>query len=281
MRNYLELTKPRITLLVVVTTLAGFILASRGALDCYRLFLTLVGVALVAAATGCLNQVMEVEQDALMVRTHNRPLPTGAVKRQHALIFGLGCAGLGSFFLAWKVNAGSCLLTAFTLLSYLLIYTPLKRKTSLSTWIGAIPGATPPLIGWIAAGGSLGPEAWTLYGIQFVWQIPHFLALSWIYRQDYARAGFCASSVIDPSGFSIAWQMAATSSILVLVSLLPYAFGLTGTGYLAGALALGALSAAVGFRPLWNISEKSARQVFLASLVYLPSIYGLLLATAK
>ncbi|MBI5630682.1 MAG: protoheme IX farnesyltransferase [Elusimicrobia bacterium] len=281
MNNYLALTKPRITGLVVVTTLVGFLLASERPVDWSRLLWTSLGVALASAATGCLNQVMEIKEDSLMRRTRGRPLPQGNVESGPASAFGLVCATLGGLVLIWRVNGISCLLTAFTLLSYLLIYTPLKRKTSLATWIGAVPGAIPPLIGWAAARGTLGPTAWVLYAIQFLWQIPHFLALSWIYKEDYARAGFRVPSLADSSGFSIAWQMGATSSVLVLISLLPYALGLVGAGYLAGALALGAISMAVGLRPLWGISEKSARQVFLASLVYLPSIYSLLLAAAK
>lgn len=272
----LELAKPRITLLVALTAAAGFALAP-GETDWPRLFWTVIGVALAAASTGCLNQVLESDFDALMERTKHRPLPSGRVGRRAAYALGLiwGAAGLG--LLAWKVNAASFGLTAFTLVSYLLIYTPMKRYSPWSLWVGAVPGALPPVIGWAAGGGPLDGQAAALFLLQFFWQLPHFLALAWIYRKDYAQGGYRVWAVNDPAGVETAWQMAATSCALVVASLLPYAAGLAGGGYLIGAAALGGLVLLAGLKPLGKLSGANARQVFLASLVYLPSIYVLLL----
>ena len=180
MRAYLALAKPRITVMVALCAAAGYALASRGTLDWTRLAWTVIGVALASASTGCLNQVLEADLDARMKRTARRPIPMGQVAPGLAHALGLlwGAAGLG--LLAWKVNGISCGLTAFTLVSYLLVYTPMKRFSPLSTWVGAIPGALPPVIGWTAAGGALDSSAAVLFGIQFLWQMPHFLALAWL-----------------------------------------------------------------------------------------------------
>lgn len=278
MRDHLELAKPRITALVALTAAAGFSLASGGVWYWARLAWTALGVALASASTGCLNQVLEADFDALMERTKDRPVPSGRVRRDAAYALGFlwGAAGLG--LLAWKVNWAACGLTAFTLASYLLVYTPMKRFSPWSLWVGAVPGALPPVIGWVAGGGALDGRAAALFLLQFFWQLPHFLALSWLHREDYARGGFRVWSVDDPSGAETARQMAATSGALVLASLVPCATGLTGPAYLIGAAALGALCLAAGFKPLRDFRGRNARQVFLASLVYLPSIYALLIA---
>lgn len=278
MRDCLELAKPRITLLVALTAAAGFALASGHGGDWARLCWTAIGVALASASTGCLNQALEADLDALMERTRRRPLPSGRVRLSVAFALGLawGAAGLG--LLAWKVNAASFGLTAFTLASYLLVYTPMKRLSPWSLWVGAVPGALPPVIGWVAAGGALDGRAAALFLLQFFWQLPHFLALAWLYRQDYARGGYRTWAVDDPSGVETAWQMGATSCALVLAGLVPYAAGLTTAGYLPGAAALGVLVLTAGLKPLRDFGGRNARQVFLASLVYLPSIYGLLIA---
>lgn len=273
----LELAKPRITLLVALTAAAGFVLASGPAADGPKLFWTVIGVALAAASTACLNQALEADFDALMERTKRRPLPSGRVGRGAAWALGLawGVAGLG--LLAWKVNATSFGLTAFTLVSYLLVYTPMKRVSPWSLWVGAVPGALPPVIGWTAGGGPLDGRAAALFLLQFFWQLPHFLALAWMYREDYARGGYRVWAVDDPAGAATARQMAATSCALVLASLTPYAAGLAGGGYLAGAAALGSLVVTSGLKSIWKPEDRNARPIFLASLVYLPSIYTLLL----
>ena len=203
-KDLLALAKPRITLLVALCAAAGFALASHGPLDWARLAWTTLGVALASASTGCLNQVFEAEFDGLMRRTRNRPVPAGRVTPAAAYTLGLAWGAMGLGVLAWKVNALSCGLTAFTLVSYLLVYTPMKRFSSFSTWVGAIPGALPPVIGWTAAGGALDAGAAALFGIQFLWQMPHFLALAWMYREDYALGGYKVYPVTDPSGVSTA-----------------------------------------------------------------------------
>jgi len=281
MKDHLALAKPRITALVALCAAAGFALASRGTPDWARLAWTALGVALASASTGCLNQVLESEFDARMERTKGRPLPAGRVRPAAAHALGLlwGAAGLG--VLAWKVNALACGLTAFTLVSYLLVYTPMKRFTPLSTWVGAVPGALPPVIGWAAAGGAMDARAAALFGIQFLWQMPHFLALAWLYRADYARAGYRVYPVTDPGGDSTAWQMAATSGLLVLVSAVPFGLGMAGTAYLAGALACGALFFLLSLDAARALGARSARRVFLASLAYLPLVLGLLVASRR
>lgn len=281
MRDHLALAKPRITLLVALCAAAGFALASRGAFDWARLAWTALGVALASASTGCLNQVLEADYDARMERTKRRPVPAGRVRPAVARVLGIvwGVAGLGVLY--WKVNAASCGLTAFTLASYLLVYTPMKRWSPLSTWIGAIPGALPPVIGWAAAGGALDAGAAALFAIQFLWQMPHFLALAWLYREDYARGGYRVYPVVDPSGASTAWQMAATSGLLLAASAAPYALGLAGPVYLAGASICGAAFFLASLSAALRLETANARRVFLASLAYLPLVLALLVADKR
>lgn len=276
MKGLLALAKPRITLLVALCAAAGYALASHGPLDRTRLLWTVLGVALASASTGCLNQALEAEFDARMERTKTRPLPSGAVSLRTAWALGLlwGAAGLG--LLALKVNASACALTAFTLASYLVVYTPMKRTSPLSTWVGGVPGALPPVIGWAAAGGALDAGAAALFALQFLWQVPHFLALAWLYRDDYARGGYRVYPVVDPSGASTAWQMAATSGLLLAVSAIPFGLGLAGWAYLCGSLACGALFFVLSLRAARELSRDAARRVFLASLAYLPLVLALL-----
>lgn len=278
MNAHLELAKPRITALVALCAAAGYALASRGPLDWSRLAWTMAGVALASASTGCLNQVLEAGLDARMTRTRRRPIPTGRVTPAAAHALGLLWGAAGLALLAWKVNAAACGLTAFTLVSYLLVYTPMKRFSPLSTWVGAIPGALPPVIGWTAAGGAFDGSAAALFAVQFLWQMPHFLALAWLYREDYARGGYRVVSVVDPSGVRLSRQLASTAALLLAASVAPYALGLAGRGYLAVALALGGAFLALSVSAARALDAASARRVFLASLAYLPLVLGALVA---
>jgi protoheme IX farnesyltransferase len=277
MKDWLILAKPRITLMVALCSAAGYALAPAPR-DAARLAWTIVGVALAAASTGCLNQVLEAELDARMTRTRRRPIPAGRVTPAlgHALGLLWGAAGLG--LLAWKVNAAACGLTAFTLASYLLVYTPMKRFSPASTWVGAIPGAMPPVIGWVAAGGPLDARAGALFAVQFLWQMPHFFALAWMHREDYARGGYRVLAVVEPDGVSTGRQMALTAGLLLAASVSPYVLGMAGRPYLIGALAAGSLFFALSIRAARRLDSASARGVFLASLAYLPLVLGLLVA---
>jgi protoheme IX farnesyltransferase len=213
-----------------------------------------------------------------MNRTRERPIPAGRVTPAAGHAMGLlwGAAGLG--ILAWKVDAAACGLTAFTLASYLLVYTPMKRFSPASTWVGAIPGAMPPVIGWVAAGAPLDARAGALFAVQFLWQMPHFFALAWMHREDYARGGYRVLAVVEPDGVSTGRQMALTAGLLLGASAWPYFLGMGGTAYLFGALALGALFLGFSIRAARELTASSARGVFLASLAYLPLVLGLLVA---
>jgi protoheme IX farnesyltransferase len=216
-----------------------------------------------------------------MERTKNRPLPSGRMTAGAAHIWGITWGMTGLIILAWKVNTPAFVLTALTLASYLLAYTPMKRFSPLSTWIGAIPGALPPVIGWVAAGGALDRYAATLFAIQFLWQMPHFLALAWLYREDYKRGGYQVYPVTDPTGVSTAWQMAATSGLLLAVSMAPFILGMSGWAYLSGALLCGGLFFYLSLVASRQLSALTAKRVFLASLAYLPVVLGLLVADKR
>lgn len=274
MRNYLELCKPRIALLAAATAWIGFWLA--GGRDGSIMAWTLLGTALAACSTGALNQLLERDADARMSRTSRRPLPQGRLKPSQALVFGTACGLAGLFILGRGTNLLASGLTAFTILSYLFAYTPLKRRTPHSTWVGAVSGAMPPLIGWAAARGTLDPEAWALFAIQFLWQIPHFLSIFWLYREDYARAGFRVMPVVDPGGASTACQIALHSFALIPASLMPTLCGLAGLSYGLGALFLGTAYLGLGLRASWTLAPTDTRRLFLASLVYLPLVFGML-----
>jgi protoheme IX farnesyltransferase len=280
LRNYLELTKPRITGFILMSTAVGFLcgthLASSNANIWLTLFHTLLGTALIASGTAALNQWYEREADAKMNRTKLRPIPSGRVTSARAFWFAtlLSIAGFADLWLG--ANRLTALLGAFTLASYLFVYTPLKRRSPHSTTIGAIPGAMPPLIGFAAAANALTAEAWVLYAILFLWQFPHFYAIAWMYREDYARAGIRMLPVVEPDGASTGRRMVLFSLVLLPVSLLPKFTAMAGNVYLFGAAALGAIFVYAAMRALFNRSDLRARQVLLASIVYLPALYGLL-----
>ncbi len=273
-KDYLSLAKPRISLLVALTAALGYALAhgTRGA----NLYWMLLGVSLSSAASACLNQWMEFKQDALMERTKRRPIPQGRVAPKAAFVFGISLLTLGFLILFFKSNLLALFLTELTVAVYVLVYTPLKMVTPQTTWIGAFAGATPPLIGWAAAAGKLSLEAWILFGIQFLWQIPHFLALFWMYREDYARAGFKVMPAIDPDGKITSAQIALHSFTVLPVVLLPAFCGMAGTGYELGALCVGAAYLGLGLKASWGLERTDTKRLFFASLFYLPLIFGML-----
>jgi heme o synthase len=267
---YVVLTKPDVTFLVVITTIAGFYLGSRGPLDWMRLLHTLGGTLLVACGTAALNQYVERDMDALMRRTAARPLPSGLLQPREVLLFGIGAIVVGAAWLALAVNWLAALVALSTCVLYLGIYTPLKTRTTLSTAVGAIPGALPPLIGWAAARGSLSLGGWVLFAILFFWQFPHFMAIAWIYREDYARAGIQMLPVVDRKGDATFRQIVMTSAILVWVSALPSVVGMASIYYFFGALVLGMLLLQVG---LWaNRSRTNVRAKWLmhATVAHIP-----------
>ncbi len=267
---YLVLTKPDVTFLVVITTVAGFYLGSRGPMDWVLLLHTLGGTLLVAGGTAALNQYIERRMDAMMRRTAARPLPAGQLQPREALLFGAGGIVLGALWLALAANGLAALVALATSVLYLGVYTPLKTRTTLSTAVGAIPGALPPLIGWAAARGSLSVGAWVLFGILFFWQFPHFMAIAWMYREDYARAGIRMLPVVDRKGDATFRQIVMTSVILVWVSALPSVIGMAGKTYFFGSLVLGMLLLQVG---LWaNRTRSNARAKWLmhATVAHIP-----------
>jgi protoheme IX farnesyltransferase len=242
---------------------------------------TLLGTALLAAGASALNQLLERDCDAKMRRTQDRPLPSGRVTPEAALVIGGVCAGAGLLVLALAVNAPTAWLGALTLASYLFVYTPLKRLTAWNTAIGAIPGALPPLMGWTAARGEATGGGWALFAILFLWQLPHFLAIAWIYREDYARAGFVMLPAVDPTGERTGRQALGQTLGLLAASLCPFLFGLAGPVYLAGALALGAGFLWRAFEFSRQISEAGARRLFYASIIYLPLLLALIVFSKK
>ena len=265
---FLEITKLRLVLLVLWTVTVGFLLGSRGPIDFSLLLKTLGGTALVAAGSMVLNQYLERETDARMRRTENRPLPSGRMKPKEALLLGIFLSLAGLLALAVNVNLLSAFLSGLTLATYLFLYTPLKKKTPLCTLVGAIPGAIPPMLGWAARRGELGFEAWILFAILFVWQLPHFFAIAWIYREDYARAGFQMLSVIDPTGGRVGRQIMIYTLGLYLLSFVPAVTGMVGLHYYLGALLLGIWFIASSFRTAFQL-DLGSRSFFKNSVFYL------------
>jgi protoheme IX farnesyltransferase len=265
-----SLTKPGITRLVLVTTGVGFYLGTAGSLDLAMLWHALLGTGLLAAGTNALNQYAERRADAQMRRTSRRPLPAGRLRESTALAFSTGISVAGALYLVALVNPLTAALGAAALLIYIFIYTPLKRRTWLCTVVGALPGAIPPMMGWTAATGRLDAPAWVLFGIVFLWQMPHFFAIGWLYKQDYARAGFPMLPVIDDGGKRTARQIIVYTFALLAVSLLTTVLGLTGAIYFFGALTLGLAFLILGFALATTRTGLSARRLFLGSVLYLP-----------
>jgi len=271
LKDYLELSKSRIVLMVLITTAAGYV---AGAEDFSALTLinALIGTALVAAGTNALNQYVERDRDAQMNRTRNRPLPAGRISPSAALLFSLAISIVGTIYLVLTVNWLTALLGAFTLITYIFLYTPLKRVSTVCTLIGAIPGAIPPLMGWTAATNALSLGGWIAFAIVFLWQLPHFMAISWIYREDYGRAGFAMLSVHDTDGSATARQALFYSLALLLLSALPGVFGHAQLIAVAAAVLL--VAASVGF--LRQRNNRTARRLFMTSNVYLVVAMALL-----
>jgi protoheme IX farnesyltransferase len=267
-----EMTKPGITTMVVLTAGLGFLLARGETFSFLLLVWTLLGTGLVSAGASVLNHVIEREPDALMRRTENRPLPAGRMDPDVALLFGVALGVAGLLELALAVNLLTALLGAVALAGYVFVYTPLKRITSLATVVGAVPGAIPPMMGWSAVRGQLDPAAWVLFGILFFWQMPHFLAIAWLCREDYARGGFPMLTVLDTDGGRTARQMILYGAALIPVSLLPSVLGLMGTVYFVGALVLGVVYLAFSFGFARTRSTSGARWLMLASILYLPAV---------
>ncbi len=265
-----ELTKPRLVLMILISTCVGFYMGSPSVLAYVRLIPALLGTALAAGGTLALNQLMERETDAFMNRTRHRPLPEGRVQPPAALFFGVVLTVGGLALLAGAVNLLSALLTALIVGTYLFFYTPLKQKSSMCGLVGAVPGALPPMIGWAAASGGLTVEAWVLFGILFFWQIPHTLAIARLYRDDFARANIRFLPVIDEDGIRTGRHAVGHSVALLLVSLLPTYLGLAGVLYGAAAVTIGLMFLVCGIAFARSKSAVAARRLLIASLIYLP-----------
>jgi protoheme IX farnesyltransferase len=274
--DFVSLTKPRVVLMVLVTTLVGYYLGAEGSAASLRLFHALVGTALAAGGTMALNQFLERDLDVLMERTRLRPLPDGRLQPVEALAFGAAITVAGVLYLLATVGALASTLTAATAGLYLFAYTPLKLRTPLHVVVGAVPGALPPVTGWAAARGEVGLGALVLFAILFLWQLPHTLAIARLYREDYARAGIRVLPVVDPDGTSTERQIVTGCLALLAVGLLPTLIGLTGGLYFFGALALGALLLGCGMAQAASRTAPAARRLLLASLLYLPALLALM-----
>jgi protoheme IX farnesyltransferase len=271
--DYLALTKPRLNFLVVATSAAGYYLGGAAGADLVSMVEAVAGTALVAGGAAVLNQLYERDTDALMRRTRLRPLPAGRVAPADARIFGFALSAAGLVLLAARANWLSAALALATLVTYLVIYTPMKRRTPLSTIVGAVPGALPALIGWTASHGSVDRGGAALFAIVFCWQLPHFMAIAWLYREDYARAGFPMLPVIDPDGKRAGKQAVYWGFLLVLASLEPTWSGIAGNVYFIVALVLGIALFWLAVRFAWSRNEATARALFYGSITYLPLLW--------
>ena len=271
-----ELVKARLSSLVLLTTLVGFYMGSGEVFSWGLLGHLMIGTALLAGGAGALNQFIEKDLDAEMERTRNRPLPSGKLTADFVLIFGGATAGVGILWLAVLVDPLTSLLGAATLVSYLFLYTPLKRITTFNTIMGAVPGAIPPLMGWTAARGTLSFDGWYLFAILFFWQLPHFMAIAWIYKEQYARAGFKMLPVVDETGARTGRSAISHTLGLLPVSLFPVAIQVCGPVYFVGAIVLGVAYLAFAWRFSRSLTLASARLLFFSSIVYLPLLLGLM-----
>jgi protoheme IX farnesyltransferase len=274
--DYCALTKPELTFLSMVTALTGYYLGADGSLQAPLVLHTLFGTAFVGGGAGALNQYIEREYDGRMKRTENRPIPSGRVHPYEALVFGMILSLLGIGELTFYTNPLTGFLASVTLVSYLFLYTPLKRITPLSTVVGAFPGALPPVMGWTAARNEVTPEAIVLFAVLFVWQIPHFLSLAWMYRKDYSRAGYKLLTVVEPEGTMAARQVLVYTALLVPLHVVSWTIGMFGLLYLTLALLLSLAFLAVGVRLLRDRSNAAARSVFVGSLIYLPLLMAIM-----
>jgi len=270
--DFFELCKPRVVMMVLITAFVGYYVASEEVPNYLGLLKTLFGTALAAGGTLALNQFLERDTDALMKRTRYRPIPDGRVQPTEALWFGLILTFSGLAYLAMAVNSMSAGVTAFISTVYLLLYTPLKRVSSICVPVGAVPGALPPVIGWAAVRGTLDVDAWVLFAIMFLWQVPHTLAIAWLYQEDYAKAGMKFLPAIEPEGGSTHRQVLVHCAALLVVSLLPTLLGLAGTVYFVVAFVLGVGFLVTGLRLAIESNSRGARRLLFASLIYLPAL---------
>jgi heme o synthase len=276
-RDFVALAKPRLNILVVASTLVGYAMAPGDPLAFLNVCGLLLGTGLVAGGASAFNQVLERDLDALMRRTRSRPLPDQRLQPMEGILFATAATLAGLLLIVVASNLLAAGVALATLLSYVVAYTPLKRRTSFATVIGAIPGALPPIIGWAAVEGALPAQPWVLFGIMFLWQLPHFLAIAWMYREDYARAGFPMLPVIEPDGRSTGRQAAVYAAALVPVSLAPSLMRMTGEIYFAGALVLGLAFLWLTLRFARSRSVADARRLFFGSIVYLPVLWILMI----
>jgi heme o synthase len=270
---FVELTKPRIAVMLVLTSAAGFYLGTAGNFDFPLFANAMIGIALLAFGVATLNQYIERRTDVLMARTAGRPLPTGRVTANEALLFGLLQCLVSILYLYFLVNPLTAVLGVTVIVGYVLMYTPMKTRTSVSTAVGAVPGAMPPLMGWTAASNDITLGAWSLFALLFLWQFPHFLAIAWMYKEEYADAGIKMLPVVDPSGRLTARQIVIFSLMMVPVSLAPFFFGMSGPIFLAGAVLLGAWFLVESFRAARAKTALRARRLLLVSVLYLPLFF--------
>jgi protoheme IX farnesyltransferase len=276
-RDFVALAKPRLNLLVVASTLVGYAMADGEPLGFLRIGGLLLGTGLVAGGASAFNQVIERDLDALMKRTRTRPMPDQRLQPIEGVLFGTAITLAGLLTIVLSANLLAAAVALATLLTYVVVYTPLKRRSSFGTVIGAIPGALPPIIGWAASSGALPPQAWTLFGIMFLWQLPHFLSIAWLYREDYARAGFPMLPVLEPDGRSTGRQAVVYAAALVPFSLSPSLMGMAGGIYFAGALVLGLVFLWITLQFARTRSVPNARRLFFSSITYLPVLWILMI----
>lgn len=275
---FVELTKPRIAILLVLTSAAGFYLGTNGSFDVVLFINTLIAITLLAFGVATLNQVWERDLDELMARTAARPLPTGRVTHIEALVFGIAQCLIAEVYLATAVNLLTAFLGLLVIVGYVLVYTPLKTRTTASTAIGALPGALPPLMGWTAAANDITMGAWALFAMQFLWQFPHFLAIAWIFRKEYAAAGIKMLPAVEPDGKITARQIVVFTLMLVPVSLAPYFFGFDGLVFLVGASVLGIWQLYASIAAARAKTDAAAKRLLLVTVIYLPLLFILMVA---